>query len=199
VLAKPSRDRDAYPRVMLTALIVAVIAGLLGLLFGGSLEALVATRVRWLWLVYLGFAMQLVALAWSPEWLDGRSELALLLATNAPITAFMALNFRLPGMLLAGIGLALNLLVISANGAMPVATGAATGIERSVEDAGAKHEWLDDSTALPWLADVIPVPPIRTILSLGDVLLITGVAYFVWAQMTRSRSRGRHSISNAQH
>jgi Family of unknown function (DUF5317) len=184
---------------MVTALIVAVLAAFIGLVFGGTFESLVATKVRWLWLVYVGFALQLIALMWSPEWLSGEAEIAVLALTNVPIALFMALNYRLPGMVLAAVGLALNLLVISANGAMPVATGAATGINPALEESGVKHEWLNESTELPWLADVIPVRPIGSVLSLGDVLLAAGIGYFVWAQMTRSRTKGRHSMSKAQH
>jgi hypothetical protein len=182
---------------MLTALIVAVLALFMGLLFGGSFESLVATKVRWLWLVYVGFVVQIALLIWSPSWITDGRELAVLALTNVPIGLFMAANYRLPGMVLAALGLALNLLVISANGAMPVATGAATGIDPSVEDAGIKHEWLNNSTELPWLADVIPIRLLGSVLSLGDILLACGIGYFVFAQMTRLRSKGRHSMSKA--
>jgi len=182
---------------MIIALIVAALAMLLGLVFGGTFESLIATKVRWLWLVYVGFVVQLTTLLWSPSWLDGSAELAVLALTTVPIALFMALNYRLPGMVLAALGLALNLLVISANGAMPVATGAATGVNPQVQDSDFKHEWLDESTNLPWLADVIPLRPLRSVLSLGDVLLAAGIGYFVFAQMTRSRSEARHRMSKA--
>lgn len=182
---------------MITALIVAVVAMFIGILVGGTLESLVTTRVRWLWLVYAGFLVQITTLIWSPAWLDGGTELAVLAFTNVPIALFMALNYRLPGMVLAALGLALNLTVIFSNGAMPVATGATTGINPQVQDSGFKHEWLDDSTNLPWLADVIPVRPIGSVLSVGDVLLAAGIGYFVFAQMTRSISKGRHRMSKA--
>jgi hypothetical protein len=182
---------------MITALIVAVLAMLVGLLFGGTFESLVTTKVRWLWLVYIGFIVQITALMWSPQWLEGGPEVVVLALTNVPIAIFMALNHRLPGMIIAAAGLALNLLVISANGAMPVATGAATGVNSEIEDSGVKHEWLDESTHFPWLADVIPVKPIGSVLSLGDILLAAGIGYFVFAQMTRSRYKGRHRMSKA--
>lgn len=168
------------------ALVLAVGALLLGLARGGSLDALAATTLRWTWLVVAGLAVQLAALLWSPPWLVGARALLVLILSNLAILVFIAGNRRMPGLLVADVGLALNLLVIVANGAMPVSLEAAraAGISSSPANAGIKHEPLDRDTALPWLADVIPVPGGREVLSAGDLLLAAGIARLVYARTT---------------
>lgn len=48
-------------------------------------------------------------------------------------------------------------------------------------------------TMLGWLADVVPVPPLRTVVSVGDLLLALGVAVLVAALM-RGRPRPREEV-----
>jgi hypothetical protein len=179
---------------MLTTVTLAAVAVVAGLLRRGSLDRLASTRFRFLWLLWTGFAIQIGAQIWSPDWLTETWELTVLLVSNALVAAFFISNFRLPGIVLAGMGLVLNVLVIGLNGAMPVATEASesAGIKRSLEQAGLKHELLDSNTALPWLGDVLPIPIFREVLSVGDILLASGIAYLIYARMTQSR--GRHAI-----
>lgn len=179
---------------MLTTVTLAAIAVGAGLLRRGSLERLASTHFRFLWLLWTGFAIQIGAQIWSPDWLTEKWELTVLLVSNALVAAFFISNFRLPGIVLAGMGLVLNVLVIGFNGAMPVAADASesAGIKRSLEQAGLKHELLDSNTALPWLGDVLPIPIFREVLSVGDILLASGIAYLIYARMTQSR--GRHAI-----
>jgi hypothetical protein len=178
---------------MLTVLIIATIATIVALVLGGSLDDLAATRVRMLWLVYAGLALQLIAAIWTPEWLTGGLALAVFVVSSGAIALFLALNFRLPGITLAALGIILNLTVIVANGAMPVSTDAAPGLEKSLDTPGIKHERLDDATIFPWLADVIPVRPLREILSAGDVLLGAGIAYFVFTRTLTGRTQTREA------
>jgi hypothetical protein len=174
---------------MLTIAVVVILAAAIAVLRGGSLYALAATRVRWLWLIYAAFVVQLGAALWSPDWLGETGALVIVLATNAAIGAFLLLNRNLPGTAIAAVGIVLNIVVISANGAMPVSARAAAIANAAdvPEEAGVKHERLDDDTILPWLADVIPVPPFRTIVSVGDIVLAVGIGYFVWARTTAGR------------
>lgn len=96
---------------------------------------------------------------------------------------FMGLNRELPGMSVAALGMALNALVIMANGAMPVSRWAArvAGIGE-LGDMGVKHEVAGPSTVLPWLADVIPIPRLLQIISFGDVVLSVGLSVLVYRQ-----------------
>jgi hypothetical protein len=182
---------------MLTTVTLAAVAVVAGLLRRGSLERLASTRFRFLLLLWAGFAIQIGAQIWSPDWLTETWELTVLLVSNALVAAFFISNFRLPGIVLAGMGLVLNVLVIGFNGAMPVAADASesAGIKRSLEQAGLKHELLDSNTALPWLGDVLPIPIFREVLSVGDILLASGIAYLIYARMTQSR--GRHAITQS--
>jgi Family of unknown function (DUF5317) len=181
---------------MLTTVLLAAIAVVAGLLRGGSFDKLAATRFQFLWLLWIGFALQIGAQIWSPDWLTENWELAVLLISNAFVAVFLILNFRLPGIAIAGTGLVLNVLVIGLNGAMPVAEDASesAGIRRSLEQAGLKHELLDSDTVLPWLGDVLPIPILHEVLSIGDIFLALGIAYLIYARMTHSP--GRHSIAH---
>jgi hypothetical protein len=169
---------------VLIVLAVAVGATLLGLARGGSLDALATTRLRWTWLLVTGLVIQNVGLLWSPEWLHGARALFLLVVSNLALVVFIAGNRRMPGMLIADLGLALNLLVIVLNGAMPVSTEAArvAGVERVRDVAGLQHEAMGADTALPWLGDLVPVPALGEVWSIGDLVLAAGIARLVYAR-----------------
>ena len=177
---------------MLTVLVLALIAAIVGLVRGGSLASLAATKVRLLWLVYAGVLLQIIG----AFFFAGDSGLTVVLVSSGLIALFMILNPRVPGMLLAAVGLALNALVIGANGAMPVsqAVTQAAGGSGAVEIGGLKHEPLGDDTAFAFLGDVIAVPWLREVLSIGDVFLALGIAYFLYARMIAESRRGRHSL-----
>lgn len=161
---------------------VAVVAGLYGLVRGGSLEGLAATRFRFVWLLAVGFIVQIGFSLWNPEWLNETGEVVVVVGSNALVALFLVMNLRLPGMVLAAAGLALNVLVIAANSAMPVSLEAAeaAGMDREAADFGIKHEPLDDDTVLPWIADVIPLPGLSTLISTGDIFLAAGIAWLVY-------------------
>lgn len=178
---------------MLTALVLAVLTGVAARLRGGSLNDLAETTFRWTPLLVAGLVLQIAFLNWEPEWLDGGGALAVLLASNLTVAIWLAINRSLPGLLLAGAGMALNVLVIAANGAMPVLVSSAekAGVAESIGRTGIKHELLDEDTVLPWLGDAIPVPPFKEVLSVGDVVLALGLCRLVDARMTVGK-RPRH-------
>ena len=158
-----------------------------GLLRGGSLASLADTRLRWLVLLFEGLIIQVAFDLWDPPGLTTTGGLAVLLVSNAAVAGFLLLNGRVPGMLIIGLGLLLNTVVITANQAMPVSAAAAAraGLDpppRISDDL--KHERLDSDTRLGWLGDVIPIPGIKEVLSLGDVVLALGVGRVVYMQTT---------------
>lgn len=182
---------------MLAVLIIAVLVAVAALLLGGSLESLAATKVKWLWLVWAALVVQLGLRILEPSWLSNGWGLAALVVTNLAIVWFMVLNRRVPGMTMAGAGMLLNLIVIVTNGAMPVSDyvfEVADIDESALDSAGFKHERMTDDTVVPWLGDVVPIPPLREVWSVGDFVLAAGIGYFVWVRTLAERRRGRHTI-----
>jgi len=160
---------------------VLLLAGVaFGVLRGGSLDNINRVRFRLPWLVFLGLGLQIgveVAAARFPEIDRGMAGPIVLAISYGCVGAFVALNFRFPGALIIGLGLALNLSVILANGAMPVSRWAVKlsgshsppHLQNSV-----KHMDMRSHTRLRLLGDIIPVTPIGVV-SVGDVVLGAGV------------------------
>ena len=174
-------------------LLAAVIAAGLALARGGSLRDLAATHFDHVWLLVTSLVLQVALDVWDPAWLGEGAGQVLLAISYAGVVAFLILNRRLPGVTIAAVGLAMNALVISLNGAMPVSDWAlrSAGGTESVSDQRVKHEPLDDDTILPIFADLIPVPGAGQVISLGDVVLGIGLARLVYA---RTRVEPRHSV-----
>jgi len=177
--------------------IFSVIALVAALGRGGSLDRLAGTSFRYPWLVFIGLALQLAVQTVARPFLDPGPALLLLLGSMALVAIFLLFNLRLAGTGLAAAGLALNVVVIAANGAMPVHAPSAdeAGVPISFAEGGVKHEVMDGSTRLPWLGDAIPLAPLETVLSLGDVLLALGLALFVY-RATRGPT-GKRSVRGA--
>jgi len=183
---------------MIVALMVAVLATVVALLRGGSLDRLAATQLRWLPLLFGALLVQ-VALDFSdPSWLDDAAGLGVLLATNAVVVGFLVLNRELPGMKLAALGLFLNVVVIGANGAMPVSESAAAtvGLADELSDPGVKHEVLDSDTRLGFLGDVIPVPGLGKIISVGDVVLAAGIGLLAYRRTLEEPQGAREEATS---
>lgn len=173
---------------VLTVLIVAVATSYLR---GGRLGNVAEAPLSWSWLLFAGVGVQAAlnvaaARQWLPdaEW----SGWSLLLLSQLLIVGFLIANRSLPGTWLVAAGLTLNAVVIAANGAMPVDPAAiqAIGME-GAEVAPGKHTMMTASTRLPWLADVIPVRPLRSIVSVGDLVLAVGLLPMVHALMRAPR------------
>jgi hypothetical protein len=115
------------------------------------------------------------------------------------VTVFLAINHRHPGLKLAAAGVLLNLVVVMANGAMPVdeVSARSVGVETGSADFDAGHEEAHEDTRLTILADRIPVPLADQVLSVGDILLLAGLFLFI-ARASGSpdrRSDGERSIA----
>ena len=174
-------------------LAVLIVAIAVSYLRGGRLRHLADAPLRLSWLLFAGVAVQIgINLAAGRGWLPdaGLSGWSLLLLSQLLVIAFLIANRQLPGTWLIAGGLLLNAVVIAANQAMPVDPAAirAIGMEGATVPPG-KHTLMTEATRLPWLADIIPVPPLRSIISVGDLVLGAGVLPLTHALMTPETER----------
>lgn len=163
--------------------VVLVLAVLGGYLAGGRLRRLAHLDLRWPWLAVLAVVAQLV-IAPLPDGL----AVPLLVASQLLLLAFILANHHLPGAWLIALGFALNAVVIDLNGGMPVAAEALRWLGGETAVDPGKHRLLADGDLLTVLADVIPVPGLRIVISVGDLVLAAGVAWLVAAGMRRAPS-----------
>lgn len=184
--------------VMLVAIVVSTVRG-------GRVRRIAEVRLQHVWLLFVGLALQLgVDLAAGRGLLEdaGTGGSLLLVVSQALVVGWLVLNRHLPGVWLVAGGLALNALVMAANGAMPVGPDAmrALGLGE-LEVPPGKHTLLTEATRLPWLADIIPVPPLRSIISIGDLVLAAGLIPLTHALMTWQEDdhgpTSRHGVSGA--
>jgi hypothetical protein len=191
-------------------LLVVVVAVALGYARGGSLTRLSHLQLPGWPLVFAGLAVQAAgALVARSGALPGRPTYVSALAVSAVlVTAFMARNRHLRGVVLIATGFVLNAVVVASNGAMPVSLWAAqrAGIDvLSVAQSGdPRHEVATSRTRLRPLADVVPVPlPVdraRSVVSPGDVVLAAGIGVLVTNAMVRpgvGRRRARRVVYGA--
>lgn len=110
---------------------------------------------------------------------DRSTSAVLLVGSFTLLSAFALANIRVVGMWIVLLGLALNLAVIAANGAMPVKAGAieaAGGDARELRgDAGHGHRLQREDDRLTVLADTLPIRAIGQVVSFGDLILAAGL------------------------
>lgn len=175
---------------MAYAVVAIVLGGVLGLVTGGRLQNLGEHRLAAWWLMPVGVGLQLLGAFRAGS--DSDTAFALLLASYAALAGFAAANWRIFGMVVVAVGLGLNFLVIAVNEGMPVRRAAvidagiaANDNEVSKIELKAKHHYeTSDDTLMP-LADIIPVRPLREVLSVGDVVMSIGIAAAIAALLRK--------------
>ncbi|MFO7173590.1 MAG: DUF5317 domain-containing protein [Bacillota bacterium] len=142
---------------------------------------------RYGWLVPLALALQLAAFLF-PGTVAARG---LVLGSYVLLCYVLIANHRYQSVRLILLGVILNGVAIAANGGrIPVDVEAArsVGLEvASLEDgADAKHVALTPETHLPFLGDVIPVPPpVGRVFSIGDIAILVGLFLLIQDLMER--------------
>jgi hypothetical protein len=174
-----------------------VLAVLLGYLLGGRLSRFENLRINRWGLAILGAVLTAIANLFPalsigpiPDTVVGPILLAL---SYFLLAVFLISNRWIPAGYVMIAGLLLNLVVVVANGGMPVRAEAITtsgGDPAVLQDATVgKHHLMSDDDVLWHLGDVIGVPePIGVVLSPGDVLLYGGMVYSI-VQIMRGRRR----------
>ncbi|MBI4790962.1 MAG: DUF5317 family protein, partial [Chloroflexi bacterium] len=120
-------------------LVVLLASILLALLRGGKLGNFAQLKIRWSWLILIGFLIQLIV--FQPFWQD-RSETQALTQVAYMVSLILLLfallaNLRVPGVALLALGFALNFIAIALNGGyMPASPEAVALAGRSPRAPG---------------------------------------------------------------
>ena len=189
--------------MFLSAIALALIVGALA---GGGVPRLADMKLRWVWLLLLALAVRFGAVLLRQNMIGEGLPLgwAWVLAYLL-IFAWLWGNWRVPGLQVASVGIALNALAVMLNaGQMPIWTGAfeAAGFTPAALANDPFHFLLYTGTAADFVArgglfgDVvpIPIPVIRDVLSIGDVLLALGIFWAIVYSMTRPDAPVRSSL-----
>jgi hypothetical protein len=147
-------------------------------LFGGRLSRLEGVRLRWLWLAFVAFGVQVMLVTVVPH---GDTDLHRFLhvATYALVGACVLRNLDLRFLWLAAFGGLLNLVAIAANGGvMPASRGALETAGLEVQSGSFANSDAVDGAHVAFLGDVFAIPagwPGANVFSVGDVVMLVGV------------------------
>ena len=182
------------------------LALLVGALAGGGLPRLAELRLRWIWLLGLALGLRIVAVL-GPGW--GLTNLpfgGMFAGTYLLIFAWLWGNWRVPGLQVAAVGIGLNTLAVLFNaGRMPVWTGALDASGLTGTDLGSDpfHFLMGGTSVADFVrrggifGDVVPIPlpVIRDVVSIGDLLLAMGIFWAIVSSMTRPEAPVRPGVA----
>jgi len=161
---------------------------LIGLVRGGRPRAL--TSVRLLspgWLV-AGVSAVLVV-----SWIGPAYPLVWMLGAYLAFARFGLRNLHLTGMIVLLIGMLMNASAMIANGAVPVSERALLSVEQVTTDGQALIEGLRESnstaTSFAVFGDIVPVPVLNVVVSLGDLVIAVALADIMMNVFLRARTR----------
>ncbi len=182
-------------------LLWALIFGLLiGLFRHGNLGNLAHINLKGRWLILGALVVQLLIfpLGHSAPLLQTGTEYLHFLSYFF-LLMFIVLNRHYLGFIITGVGLALNIIVISANGGyMPASAEALrnAGLDQvaAILESGIHHGntiLMNADTKLNFLGDIFSAPkyiPFSTAFSIGDILIGLGIVVFLAIEMPRKHS-----------
>ncbi len=194
-----------------------LIAGLLGLvaglLAGGRLSNLLSVKLRYGALILLALLLRFATQGLIERGVDVVDQLRVPLFTLSfgLLVAALWLNRSQPGLLLAMVGVGANGLAILLNGGfMPVFVPAVEMAGLTATDLSPTfHVALPEELGLEFLlaggplGDILPIvlPSLANVVSVGDVLLAAGIAWFLFSAIAKGSSdldRGVVSLWRAQ-
>ncbi|HYM57335.1 MAG TPA: DUF5317 family protein [Solirubrobacteraceae bacterium] len=155
---------------------------------GGRLAALADLEFRRAWIAVAALAAQVLVVSILPGDAYGFSA-EIHLASYALLGAFVWANRHVHGLLMVGLGGALNFAAIATNGGVMPADPDAIAAAGLAEEAGFSNSAPTHDAPLGFLGDAFAVPgwfPIHNVFSVGDVLIVLG-AFLVLHRATRSR------------
>ena len=142
----------------------------LALVTGGRLRNIAATELRYPGILAAAAGIQLgLEILHPTRGTAGHLASALLVVSYVFLLLFCAVNFRLRGLAVVAVGIALNGAVIAVNHGMPIRA------PKAAVEATTKHHAERPSDQLKPLGDIILVPALRQSLSFGDLIMMVGL------------------------
>lgn len=186
--------------MFLSTILLALIVGALA---GGSIPRLADLKLRWTALLIVALGLRLAA-SFSRE-LDVVRDIPvgwLYIAAYGLIAAWLWGNWQVPGLQVAAVGIGANMVAVLVNdGQMPIWAAAFRAAGFSAADIANDpfHFQLTADSIAEFVAsgglfgDVIPlpIPIIRDVISIGDVLLALGIFWAIVYSMTRAEAPTR--------
>lgn len=186
--------------MLLAGIALGLIAGLLA---GGRITNLTEVRLRWMAVIFLAVVVRYGTEAALSRGIPAAETLRipLLVTAYAILLVGLWVNRRQPGLAIAFVGTLSNAVVIAVNGGhMPLwePSLAAAGLT-TADVIGPLHVLFPaaiDASFLAHLgplADVIPIPVpfVRNVASVGDVVISLGLGFFLFATVLRTPSEAR--------
>jgi hypothetical protein len=159
----------------------------------GSLGRITELGWRRLWLLGVGVLIQAgLEFVRVGGGQDAYVPAAVLLLSYACILGFCASNLRITGMGVILIGIALNATVIALNLGMPYRAPAGREMPASV-----KHRPERNDDVLTIISDRIVLPPLRTSISFGDLIIAVGLIDLCYRGSRRPPGAGAQARSSA--
>ena len=188
--------------MFLSTILVALIVGALA---GGGLPRLADLKLRWTILLVVALALRLAAGLTPEAGIDIPVGWAYIAAYGL-IFAWLWGNWKVPGLQIASVGIGANMAAVLINaGQMPIWSSAfyAAGFTDATIAADPFHFLLRTDTVASFVAqgglfgDVIPlpIPYIRDVISIGDVLLALGIFWAIVYSMTRADVPSRSTFA----
>ncbi len=183
--------------MFLSAIVLALVVGAF---LGGGLPRLAQLRLRWWWLLGLALAIRIGASVLRQTDFGAGLPVGIgFVVVYLLILVWLAGNWRVPGLQIAAVGIGLNTLAVVLNGGqMPIWSGAFAAAGFHLGDiANDPFHVLVPATSLAGFVangglfgDVIPLPlpVIRDVVSVGDVLLALGIFSAIVYSMTRANA-----------
>jgi hypothetical protein len=182
--------------ILAYAIIVLLI---LAMLFRRDLSALGQVSYRGGWIFVFGVIGLFILQIGLVLHLSGQAlwQMIILNLSQFALVFLFLLNRHIPGAKLFALGIALNVLVMVANGGwMPVTPGMAhfvhpnRPIVEEIRQSSSKNIILPRAETNLWiLSDIIPVtlPWRRNAVSVGDIVLVAGAAQFIFQATAKKR------------
>ena len=161
-------------------LVATILALASPVLLGGHLSRLAYVKLRYWWLLFGALISQILIIEVFP---DANETLlnVVHLATYVIAGVFVAVNWRIPGLVIIALGGAANGITIAINGGTLPASRPAlkmAGIEVGPDEF--VNSGVLENPKLSWLGDIFVWPepmPFSNVYSIGDMLIVIGAFY----------------------